>query len=39
MKHLKHTSETLAKKAPEKHLKIIAKHTQYLDKTPATYIR
>jgi hypothetical protein len=37
MKHLKHTSETLAK-TPEKHLKIIVKSTQHPDKILATYV-
>jgi phage-related minor tail protein len=37
MKHLKHASETLAE-TPENTLEIIAKHTQHLDKTIATYV-
>ena len=37
MKHLKYVSKIL-KKTPEKHLKTIAKHTQYPNKTLATYM-
>jgi hypothetical protein len=37
MKHVKYAYETLAK-TPEKHLKIIVKHMQHLDKTLATYV-
>jgi hypothetical protein len=34
MKHVKHTSETLAK-TPEKYFKPMQKHKQHLDKTLA----
>jgi hypothetical protein len=37
MKHLKHTSETLAK-THEKHLKNIVKHTQHPDEILVTYV-
>jgi hypothetical protein len=37
MKHLKYTSETLAK-TPKKTLETIVKHTQDPDKTLATYV-
>jgi hypothetical protein len=37
MKHSKYASKTL-KKTPRKHLKIIAKHIQFSDKTLATYV-
>jgi uncharacterized protein YciI len=37
MKHLKQTSETLAKTL-EKHLKQLQKHTQHPGKTLATYV-
>jgi hypothetical protein len=37
MKHLKHTSKTLAK-INRKHLKIIVKHMEHPNKTLATYV-
>jgi hypothetical protein len=37
IKHLKHASKTLAI-THEKHLKTIVKHTQYPNKTLATYV-
>jgi hypothetical protein len=37
MKHMKHVFKTQAK-ILKKHLKTIAEHTQYPDKTLATYV-